>query len=124
MKKSVFLAFVVLFVVVLAACSGNPTASPEKVVQAAVQAKADGDQEKFNEFVIDGNEWLWDKISSKCEGFDASDFDYEVGNMQYLGQNITTVTVFDGKLENGGFAVQQIGDQWYLSDWLGKVDCP
>jgi len=71
--------------------------------------------------VIDDREFLWEKIK-KCEGKNPK-FEYVEGTLSYMGQTYITVEIFDGKSENGGFAVKKIGSKWYLEDWLGEVYC-
>ena len=90
-------------------------------MKKAIQYRASGERDKFNTLVIDGYEWLWDKIEN-CEG-KSPNFAYEVEEVEWVGELLTVVYIYDGKSENGGFIVTEINGTWYLSDWVNKVRC-
>lgn len=91
----------------------------EEVLRRALQARMAGDATTFSQYVLQGYEWLWDKVS-RCDGGDPDRFTYRI-----VPRNDTEVVIMisEGNRANGGFILQAIGDTWLLADWAGEVTC-
>jgi hypothetical protein len=98
----------------------DPTQANDAVMRA-IQAVADEDEAAFGEYVIEGKEWLWDKVVG-CQGISADTLIYQFDYIDQVGLD-GAVTVYYENGGGGGFLLELVGERWLLGDWLGEVNC-